>query len=113
METKYVIRMTSGQFLSAGEVVKETPSMYTMTSVDGCPRSWADRFHKSEVVFVTNDRTKLIRMMSLYVVIARQHTAVVEAADKAYRDALAVIISQNPGQSSNVSISEGPANVQS
>lgn len=113
MEAKYVIRIIHGEFLEGGEVVKETDTSYFVKPVENyrfaCGRG---RFPKKEVVFVSCDRVKFDRLLALYTVIGRQHRAVIDAAEKAFREALAVIIAQNPGKARNISIPEGPSHAQ-
>jgi len=93
----YVIRMTHGEFLTAGEVVKETPSGYSVKGIEGCHFSHVGgRFPKDEVVFVSDDKAKVVRLMAFYLVLWRQHGAVIDAANKAYRESLAAITGRDP-----------------
>ena len=100
-DVKYVIRLTHKEFMSAGEVVKETSTGYIVKSVEGCPCSHVGgRFPKDEIVFVSSDKAKLIRLMSLYIIVSHQHRAVIDAATKAYHEALDVIVAQKACQAS-------------
>jgi hypothetical protein len=92
METKYVIRRMHGDFLESGEVVTESDKSYTVKPIEDSYLSYGKgRFLKGDVVFITNDKAKVSRMMALYIVVHKQHQAVIDAANKAYKDALAVI----------------------
>jgi hypothetical protein len=51
---------------------------------------------KDEVVFKSDSITHVMRLMAIYRIAKSQHRAVVEAADKAFSAALAVIEAQKP-----------------
>ena len=96
--SKYAIRMTHGEYLEAGEVTKDTPKCYFISSIEGCPHSHVSgKFAKDDIVFECDDKGKVIRLMTLYVIACRQHTAVISAANKAFKEVLE-IITQQKGQ---------------
>jgi len=89
---KFVVQMSHGEFLCAGEVVRESASNFFVRPIEGCLHSHPGRmFDRKNVVFETDDVAKVIRLMAIYSLATKQRDAVVNAANNAYREVLAAI----------------------
>ena len=84
--SKFVIRRQYLDALSAGEVVKETDRTFFTERIEGCPVGFVPgRFPKSEMVFETDDKAKIIKVMTIYSLLRDQHRAVIRAAEQSFR----------------------------
>ena len=89
--SKFVIRKQYGDALSAGEVTKETEKIFFTERIEGCPGFVTGRFFKSEMVFETDDKAKIIRVMAVYSLLRDQHRVVAKATDEAFKRNIAIL----------------------
>lgn len=79
----------------AGEVIEETPKNYLVAPISDCPYSVvSQKFQKKDVVFTTDSKERIVRLMSLYSIVTRQHKTIIDAAEKSYGEILASITSR-------------------
>ena len=89
--SKFVIRKQYGDALSAGEVSKETERTFFTERIEGCPGFVSGRFPKSEMIFETDDKVKIIRIMAVYSLLRDQHLAVTKATDDTFKWNIAIL----------------------